>query len=380
MKPYYVTQSFMRSVYHNLQTIRFRTTGKVFNLTRFNAKLKTFQTHVREVLNADDADFVGHTEGYMQAMMDLFSKVCTAFGLTIILNKTKVMFTPPPVHPYAEPNIFVEGTRLDVVDSFVYLGSTLSRDGSLVSEIHLRIEKASKACRKLENRVWSDGVITIKTMFSVYESYVLTALLYSSETCLRSILNIKWQSLTPDTVVLQQASTSGIEMLIIRNQMRWAGHLTRMEDDRLPKQLFYGELRGKRPRHKPKDRFKDVVKNNLKAVSIDVEDWEKMTENRSVWRKVIYDGCKGFEARRVDHSIVKRALRKQDASNIPDSFQTEHVCDICSRACLSKAGLVSHMRSHGGKQSQADYAEILPRQPIVFACLFCDKYVGLMPG
>ena len=242
----------------------------------------------------------------MLAIMDLFSKACTAFGLTISLNKTKVMFTPPPGHPYAEPNIFVEGTRLDVVDSFV-LGSTLSRDGSLDSKIHLRIEKAGKASGKLGNRGWSGGAITIKTKPSVYESCVLTAFLYLSETwttyrrhikalerlhqtCFWTIINIKWQSLTPDTVVLQQASTSGIEMLIMRNQMRWAGHLTRMEDDRLQ--------RGKRPRHKPRN-----VKNNLKAFSIDVEDWEKMTENRSVRRKVIYDGCKGLEARRVDHSI-----------------------------------------------------------------------------
>jgi hypothetical protein len=123
--------------------IHFRTTGKVFNLTRFNAKSKTFQTLVRELLYADDADFVAHTEEDMQAIMNLFSKACTAFGLTISLKKTKVMFTPPPGHPYVEPNIFVEGTKLDVVDSFVYLGSTLSRDISLDSEIHLRIKEAT---------------------------------------------------------------------------------------------------------------------------------------------------------------------------------------------------------------------------------------------
>ena len=92
--------------------LRFRTTGKVFNLTRFNAKSKTFQCLVRELLYADDADFVAHTEEDMQAIMDLFSKACTAFGLTISLKKTKVMLTPVPGHPYVEPNIFVEGKRL----------------------------------------------------------------------------------------------------------------------------------------------------------------------------------------------------------------------------------------------------------------------------
>ena len=173
------------------------------------------------------------------------------------------------------------------MDTFVYLGSSIARDGSLDSEVHLRIAKACKAFGALEKRVWSDRGITMKTKLSVYESCVLTALLYSSETwttyrrhiqvlerfhqkCLRRILNIKWQSLTPDTIVLQRANTSSLEMLLIRNQMRWAGHVTRMDDVRLPKQIFYGELKsGARPPHKPKKRYKDVIKNNLKALEID---------------------------------------------------------------------------------------------------------------
>ena len=38
---------------------------------------------------------------------------------------------------------------------------------------------------------------------------------------------------------------------------------------------MYGELnRGKRPLHKPRKRFKDVLKSNLKELEIDVDDWE----------------------------------------------------------------------------------------------------------
>ena len=63
-------------------------------------------------------------------------------------------------------------------------------------------------------------------------------------------------------------------------------------------------------RHKPKKILKDVVKNNLRALSADVEDWKRMTEHQSVWKKVIYDGCKAFEARRIEYSILKQALQK----------------------------------------------------------------------
>ena len=81
------------------------------------------------------------------------------------------MFTPAPGEPYNEPNIVINDTRLDVVDTFVYLGSTLSRDESLDAEIHLRIQKASVAFEKLEKRAWSDRTISLKTKISVYKSF-----------------------------------------------------------------------------------------------------------------------------------------------------------------------------------------------------------------
>ena len=69
---------------------------------------------------------------------------------------------------------------------------------------------------------------------------------------------------------------------IIQNQMRWVGHVIRMGDDRLPKQLFYGELlKGKRPQHKPKKQFKNIIKSNLKSLKIDVNTWEALAGNRA---------------------------------------------------------------------------------------------------
>ena len=38
------------------------------------------------------------------------------------------------------------------------------------------------------------------------------------------------------------AGSTSIAARIMRNQMHWAGHLIRMDDSRLPKQLFFGEL------------------------------------------------------------------------------------------------------------------------------------------
>lgn len=75
----------------------------------------------------------------------MVSTASDAFGLTINIKKMKVMFTLASDAPYIEPNIYVRERRLNAVDTFMYLGSTISRDGFLDAEMHLCIQKASTA-------------------------------------------------------------------------------------------------------------------------------------------------------------------------------------------------------------------------------------------
>ena len=305
--------------------IRFRTTGKVFNLRRFQARTLVDDGFVRELLYADDADLVAHYPEELQLVMDRFTIACTCFGLTVSIKKSKVMYTPAPGDPYVEPNIFVYGKRLEVVREFVYLGSTVSNDGSLDAEIKQRISKASKSFGGLEDRVWSDGDLTLATKMSVYRACVLSSLLYASETwtlyqshvgqlerfhqhCLRHILGLKWDCHVPDTDVLARTKTTSIAAIVRRNQLRWAGHLVRLDGSRLPKQLFYGELLlGKRPQHKPKKRFRDSVRESLKNFGIPINNWEALTSDRGQWRAAIYRGAELFETARVDRTKLKRA-------------------------------------------------------------------------
>ena len=57
--------------------------------------------------------------------------------------------------------------------------------------------------------------------------------------------------------------------MLLTRQLRWAGHLSRMEDTRLPKAVFYGELcQGKRDRGAPRKRFKDQLRRQLRAAEI----------------------------------------------------------------------------------------------------------------
>ena len=60
--------------------------------------------------------------------------------------------------------------------------------------------------------------------------------------CLRKLLKIKWQDRIPDTELLKRARMQSVHNLLKLAQFRWTGHVTRMPDERLPKNILYWEL------------------------------------------------------------------------------------------------------------------------------------------
>ena len=273
--------------------IRYRTSGSVFNVRRLLSQRKVSSSLVRELLYADDCDIVAHSEDELQCFMNHLVSACNSFDLKIKLKKTVVIYDPAPGSPYIEPIIFVEGNKLDVVHSFVYLGSTLSEGCSLDRDISFRIERASRSFSALYKRVWSQHGIKLHTEIIVYKVCVLTALLYANETltlykhqlkllegfhqrCPRQILHIKWQSQVSDSEVLGKAGLPSVQSMVMKSCLRWVGHIGRMDDGRLPRQLFFGEMwKGKRRTLKPKKRFQDTIKYYLKQSGQPVDQWEK---------------------------------------------------------------------------------------------------------
>lgn len=74
---------------------------------------------------------------------------------------------------------------------------------------------------------------------------------------LRSTLSIKWQDRVANLKALDQAEVISIEAMILQSQLRWVGHVIRMDDHRLLKQLLKGELSsGKRNKGRPRKRLR----------------------------------------------------------------------------------------------------------------------------
>ena len=92
-----------------------------------------------------------------------------------------MLFQPAKASTNSIPNIQIDGKVLNNVDSFTYLGSTLSSNNSLDKEISSRIAKASASFGRLQKRVWKERGLRQDTKCAVYKAVVLTALLYGCE-------------------------------------------------------------------------------------------------------------------------------------------------------------------------------------------------------
>nr|VZI00205.1 unnamed protein product [Spirometra erinaceieuropaei] len=311
--------------------IAYRTDGHLLNQRRMHFKSRVSTTTVHELLFADDCALNTTSEEEMQRSMDLFSAACENFGLVINTQKTVVMHQPPPnsaTAPNAPPQISVNGTHLQVVENFPYLGSTLSRNTKIDDEVANRISKASQAFGRLQSTVWNRHGLQLSTKLKMYKAVILPTLLYGAETwtvyakqarrlnhfhlsCLRRILRLKWQDRIPDTDVLERTGILSIYAILRQIQLRWSGHLVRMDDERLPKRLFYGDVAtGSRRQGGPIRRYKDTLKSSLKCLQINPTNWEELALDRPTWRRTVKTGAAIYEANRIAAAKAKREARK----------------------------------------------------------------------
>nr|VZI44882.1 unnamed protein product [Spirometra erinaceieuropaei] len=202
------------------------------------------------------------------------------------------MHQPPPNTIHNASQISVNGTQLQVEDNFTDLGSTLSRSTKIGNEVVRWITKAIQAFGRLQSTVWIRHGLQLTTKLKMHKAVILPTLLYGAETwmvytkqarrlnhfhlsCLRHILRLSWQDPIPDADELERTGIVGIYTMLRQMQLRWSGHLARMDDERPPKRLFYGDIvtAGSRRQGGQICRYKNTLKSSLKRLQINPANW-----------------------------------------------------------------------------------------------------------
>ncbi|KAJ4429835.1 hypothetical protein ANN_22039 [Periplaneta americana] len=69
--------------------------------------------------------------------------------------------------------------------------------------------------------------------------------------------------------------------------LRWAGHVARMGESRNAYKVLVGRAEGKRPLGRPRRRWEDNIKMDLREVGYDDRDWINLAHDRDQWRAYV---------------------------------------------------------------------------------------------
>ncbi|KAI8507031.1 hypothetical protein Bbelb_154700 [Branchiostoma belcheri] len=335
--------------------------GGLFKTGRLRAKRRTTPVTVRELQYADDNATPVDTVVDLQTTVDVFDGAYSHFGLTSNTGKTKILAQGAPGdHPPDTSTVRLHGEVLETVEAFPYLGSYLSCDSSMRKDIDNRIRAAHTAFGRISKRVFLNHDLNLQTKISVFRAIVLSTLLYGSELWvlyrrdikrlesfqqqkLRAIMKIKRQDRVSNEAVLLRANLPSIETTVAGHRLRWVGHVSRMPETRLPRQILFSQLEsGTRPRGAPRRRFRDQLKDTLLRCAIDQDSWEHLAEDRAKWRRTVMQGTAHMEDQRRAEAEAKRQQRKERLLRPcpPPTLP----CRKCHKLFHTRLGLSSHTR------------------------------------
>lgn len=343
--------------------IDFRLDGNLFNIRKFQFKTKLTSEHILELQYADDCALVAHTPEALQAALTATVNAYSRIGLNINTQKTEVLCQWNAAAPPEQPIFYIQDNELTIVSDFKYLGSFISQDCNIDTEIQNRLRQASASFGRLRERVFLNKDLNIKTKITVYQAVCISTLLYGCESwttysrhlklleayhirCLQRILGISWRDRVPHTDILSRTKCVSIEATVSHHQLRWLGHVIRMPEERLPRKTLYGQLHeGERTAGGQKKRYKDQMKTTLKKCNIDFKQLETLAADRSLWRSCCHEGVQLIEDQRT-RQHQERRLRRHARQAAPPPPNPDFTCPVCGRQCASRIGLYSHRRTH----------------------------------
>jgi len=140
-----------------------------------------------------------------------------------------------------------DGNPVDVVESFTFLGSIQTSDGYCKPDIACQIGLAFSAVSSLNN-IWNAKHLSIQTKGRVYQTLVLSVLLYASETwtsvasdmkaiesflmkCQRRILENRRHDFVRNSEVSLRTGLTPVSDRIIRGRNAIFGHVARLPDN-----------------------------------------------------------------------------------------------------------------------------------------------------
>nr|QQJ42582.1 chitinase 6-2 [Sogatella furcifera] len=262
------------------------------------------------MLFADDVVLCGESIEGIQGDLERWRKALEEKGLRI--NKTKTVqlnFGHEDGHV-----IQLEGTALNQVEKFKYLGSTICKDGELDNEIAHRVNTAWINWRKMTG-ILCDRKINEKLKGKIYKTVVRPALMYGAETwavkkahehrlevtemkMLRWSCGLTRRDRIRNEIIRNKMKVTEISRKVQEKRLQWYGHVERREDDYVGKRIDRLIVEGTRKRGRPRKKWKNCVEQDLAEKGLTPDE----AQDRDSWKR---------DSKRRPHLSGKRLRRRR---------------------------------------------------------------------
>ncbi len=172
-------------------------------------------------------------------------------------------------------------------------------------EIDRRIGAASAVMRLMYRSVVVKKELSRKAKLSIYRSIYVPTLTYGHElwvmtertrsrikaaemSFLRRVAGRSLRDRVRSSVTREELRVEPLLLHIERGQLRWLGHLFRMPPGRLPRKVFRARPTGRRPRGRPRTRWRDYVSRLAwERLGVPPEELEEVSREREVWASLL---------------------------------------------------------------------------------------------
>ncbi|KAJ4433652.1 hypothetical protein ANN_15962 [Periplaneta americana] len=192
------------------------------------------------------------------------------------------------------------GVDLNVVHTDLFQGAHLQPDflkprhmfipGGPVRQGRLSISQGSEETRPGKPEALLRHRDTVPEICGLLQEHRLRVF---ENKVLRKIFGAKRDEVTGEWRKLHNAELHALYSSpdIIRNiksrRLRWAGHVARMGESRNAYRVLVGRPEGKRPLGRPRRRWEDNIKMDLREVGYDDRDWINLAQDRDRWRAYV---------------------------------------------------------------------------------------------
>ena len=170
-----------------------------------------------------------------------------------------------------------------------------------------RLNKARNAFMSLRS-VWRSASYSTKTKLRIYQSCVLSTLLYGSEcwrmtehdlsrlasshtASLRKILRIFWPRKISNDELLKRTKQGDIRTLVTRRRWRWIRHVLQKGNNNIARIAMRWTPEGKRRRGRPKTTWRRIVEKGLREPNYSWSTIKKLGKDRQRWKDFVAALC-----------------------------------------------------------------------------------------